>query len=342
MRLTAWGWGLVAALLLVPTWPIVAGLLTVWDLHAGVPPILLLYTVPLLLAAGWIGTVDRWAGIFAAYVILRGLPYPLLAFETVVAILAGLAIYAAARSLPAAADGRLQVALVLVGAFTVGVQVGERINLALGWWTPVGGAIGNPGYVGGFLAITGAIAPAAALPLFAVGLLATHSAAGLGAFLLALALRFRARGAAVLGLVGTGALLALRSWPPGLLARLIGWRLGLTHWWAAPVFGWGWAGWLKAGVVVDQHGAREWFAQAHNDWLQLLHDGGLVGLGLVLCWLWVHRPALGRSPWLPAVAAAGLNALWWFPFQIPAVALVALVALARAAREACPHPTPAC
>ena len=108
------------------------------------------------------------------------------------------------------------------------------------------------------------------------------------------------------------------------------WRVILDH----PVTGTGLGTFPLAYATYDREG--EWLGtlQAHNDYLQLISDTGLVGL-VLLVWLMAAalrhallpalRPSTGRAPWTTIALAAAVFAMLVhsvieFNFQIPAVA----------------------
>jgi len=115
------------------------------------------------------------------------------------------------------------------------------------------------------------------------------------------------------------------------------WRIIVDH----PLTGTGLGTFPWAYATYDREG--EWLGtlQAHNDYLQLISDTGLVGL-VLLAWLIVAlirrgflpalRPPEGRAPWTTiALAAAAfamlVHSVLEFNFQIPAVAaLFAVIA----------------
>jgi O-antigen ligase len=83
--------------------------------------------------------------------------------------------------------------------------------------------------------------------------------------------------------------------------------------------------------TLESQPGHVWYREAHNDYLQVLVETGLIGLALVA---WgVARVLVGarHEPWRLAALAAGLlHAAVDFPFQIPAIAvLFAVVAAAR-------------
>lgn len=329
---------LLAALLALPVWPILSVLAGWGGVSVSVPPLLLFYTLPLFVACVWIFTVDRFAGALGAYCLLRALPFPPLAFETTVALLAGLALYALARRIPALEGPILAQGIAAAGAWVAGYMLGEWAMRAAGLWTPAGGPIGNTNFVGAFLAVSAAVAPAVLLPLWVLGVAASQSVLAGAALATALLVRFRRTMWAwsVLLLV-PGVFLArgfdFSSWA----YRWHAWQWGLGAWWSSvpsALFGQRPGAWVRSGVLVGTSTHQEWFAQAHNEYLQLGLEGGLVALALVAGWAWTHRRAVWRDPWGPALVAIAIEAGGMFPFQVPAVALLCLLTMGLATREA--------
>jgi O-antigen ligase len=105
-----------------------------------------------------------------------------------------------------------------------------------------------------------------------------------------------------------------------------------------PLFGDGWNAFATAYPWYQTVWKTEWIGEAHNDYLQALIDGGLVGATLVaLVLAVVFRGALARAPRSPhdlgvlgALLGLAIHDLVDFNWQIPANAAtwVALAALA--------------
>ncbi len=127
-------------------------------------------------------------------------------------------------------------------------------------------------------------------------------------------------------------------------SRLDLWRDMLPMLKHFPVFGCGWNAFATAYPWYQTVWKTDWIGEAHNDYLQALLDGGLVGLLLVAGLLVVVlRGALARARRSPvelglfgALSGLALHELVDFNGQIPANAAtwVALAALAVAPREA--------
>jgi len=201
----------------------------------------------------------------------------------------------------------------------------------------------------------------AILPL--VGLLATQSRGGIGASAASAAvflalLRRRWQAWLVVALLALGGLLLvdldamLRGFETRGFNRLEGWRdmLDLVRFF--PVFGVGLNAFGPAFRPYQDIEPELWYGEAHNDYLQILFDTGVVGAGLFL--LLVARllvagaRRLGNDPLtagvLAGIAASAAHALVDFDWQIPAnaatfVALVGLALAGSCGSEAAPRPS---
>jgi O-antigen ligase len=198
----------------------------------------------------------------------------------------------------------------------------------------------------------------AVVMVIVAGLLASRSRGGVSSFALAalllpLASRHRWRTAlAVALLVGLG--LAWIGVSDVLTAfevrgvkgsRLDLWRDMLPMVPRFPLFGDGWNAFATAFPWYQTVWKTDWIGEAHNDYLQVLIDGGAVGAGLVAALLaMVLRGAIARAPRSPldlglfgALLGFALHGLVDFNGQIPANAAtwIALAALAvvRPARD---------
>lgn len=90
--------------------------------------------------------------------------------------------------------------------------------------------------------------------------------------------------------------------------------------------------------VPGEAAGLAWYREAHNDWLQVLVETGLVGLALALWATFAVLRAARADPWR-AAALAGLllHVLVEFDLQVPALATLA-VALAALSPHAGPSP----
>jgi O-antigen ligase len=193
----------------------------------------------------------------------------------------------------------------------------------------------------------------AVVMVIVAGLLASGSRGGVSAFavaalLLPLASRHR-RGTALgivllvgLGLawIGVSDILSAFEVRGVKGSRLELWRDMLPMVARFPVFGDGWNAFATAFPWYQTVWKTEWIGEAHNDYLQVLIDGGLLGAALVgALLLLVLRGALARAARSPtdlgllgALVGFGLHGLVDFNGQIPANAAtwIALAALAVA------------
>ena len=204
---------------------------------------------------------------------------------------------------------------------------------------------------------TAVVRGSAVVMVLVAGLLAAGSRGAVSAFLGSAVLlplaarRRRATALAVVALAGLGALwIGFGGVVSAFAARGIkGSRLDL---WLDilpmvprfPVLGAGWNAFATAYPWYRTLPGPDWIGEAHNDYLQALTDGGLVGAGLVLGLLAVVlREALARARTsaldlglLGALVGLALNALVDFSWQIPAHAATWASLAALATRP--PHP----
>jgi O-antigen ligase len=198
----------------------------------------------------------------------------------------------------------------------------------------------------------------AVVMVIVAGLLASGSRGGvssfaLAAFILPLASRHRRRTALgvflLIGLglawIGVGHIFSAFEVRGIQGSRLDLWRDMLPMVPRFPLFGDGWNAFATAFPWYQTVWKTDWIGEAHNDYLQVLIDGGAVGAGLVAALLvLVLRGALARAPRSPldlglfgALLGLALHGLVDFNGQIPANAAtwIALAALAveRPARD---------
>jgi O-antigen ligase len=195
--------------------------------------------------------------------------------------------------------------------------------------------------------------------LIVAGLLASKSRGGVSAFafatlLLPLASRRRRRtalaAALLVGLgvawIGLGDIVAAFAARGIRGSRLDLWRDMLPMVPRFPVFGVGWNAFATAYPWYQTVWKTDWIGEAHNDYLQVLLDGGLVGAALVAGLLAVvFRGALGRAGRSPldlgilgALLGFALHELVDFNGQIPANAATG-IALAALAVKPPPNPS---
>ena len=332
-------------------WPVLATLLVflpLWRIaNTGAQPVMPLFWGILAVLGVWIGQRDRYLGICALYLVIRGVVTPApLAFETVFAILAGMLLLLTARQTSERVRSWLIHLVVASGVIQLALSL-------LQWWAVpyvsawIAGSIGNPAYLSSYLAIAGAVAPGFLLPVFIGGVILTRSVGGAVALAAALAVRYRR--ARLWILFGSLGIVVLTAWRHSLspsnvwdaiYKRAAIWMIaGADQATSAIslVFGFGPGGWLRRFPLL-QYNSRfavsEIHGQAHNEFIQLAYEGGLVALVLLGLWIWSRRATLATSPILPAVVAAGVSALTIFPFQVAATAVLALTMLGFATQEA--------
>jgi O-antigen ligase len=191
----------------------------------------------------------------------------------------------------------------------------------------------------------------AVVMVIVAGLLASQSRGGVSAFALAalllpLASRRRRRTAIAVALlvglgvlwIGLGGVLSAFEVRGIQRSRLDLWRDMLPMVPRFPVFGVGWNAFATAYPWYQTIWKTEWIGEAHNDYLQVLLDGGIVGLALVTSLLAVFfRGALARAARSPldlgilgALLGFAIHGLVDFNGQIPANAATAIALAALA------------
>ncbi len=200
----------------------------------------------------------------------------------------------------------------------------------------------------------GRLLAVAASALIWLGLLLSHSRAGLAAALVGAAIvlvRFRAtRAARWAGALGAGVLLVLltveTAQAPGerflTLKDEIEDRAGRPAVWLAstglvrqrPLLGWGFGTFERAFPTVQSADIEVHYDHAHNDWLEWATEGGVVALvaaitllGVALRNTWrTTRETIGAATFSiscrAATAALAVHAAFDFSLRIPAVAVV--------------------
>jgi O-antigen ligase len=248
--------------------------------------------------------------------------------------------------------------LVLAAPLAIGFALEAASRLRAAWgrrrrgWLLLGEREGN------------AVARWTAVAMLVVaGLVASQSRGGVCAFALAalaLSLAARRRRRTALGVallvalgvawVGVGGVLSAFEVRGVRASRVDLWRDMLPMVPRFPVFGVGWNAFATAYPWYQTIWRTEWIGEAHNDYLQALLDGGVVGAALVAGLLVVAlRGALARAPRslvdlgvLGALLGFALHEVVDFNGQIPANAAtwIALAALAVAPVRDPTHPPP--
>lgn len=69
------------------------------------------------------------------------------------------------------------------------------------------------------------------------------------------------------------------------------------------------------------------FTNAHNEYVQVIFEFGLVGLGILALWVRDHFKQWKESPQAGSLASLAVTSAGMFPFRVPAIAVVALLLL---------------
>lgn len=314
-------------------------------------PLLLLLAGLLALAALWVLERDQWLGLLGLWVVARAaltLGPPML--ESALYLVGGLVVLCLVREAGVAAHRWIPTALAAAGGLQAAYAILQWVGyhpLAVGWaplaWQP-DGTLGNPNYLGAYLAATIAFAPWWALPWWAAGLVLSQSALAGIAAAAALVLRSPRRWVALPAAAALAAgVLAARGLDPAT------WWLRLATWDAllaamhgpALLLGYAPGSWAILGPrLAGGSGqlAGEGWAWAHCEPLQLLFEVGVLGLGLAAAAAWTHRRAILAGPAGAAAAAIGVLCLASFPLHMPAVGPTCAVILGLALRPAAGAP----
>lgn len=311
------------------------------------PTILLLATLLGVLAV-WVAQRDRWLGALLGWQVSHLLwqPNPVV-YETVETMSLGAFMLLAVRDLDATWKERLRAGLLVTAVLQVAWLTVQWIGYDWTWAgfgrfheTPLpAGTFGNKNYLAAFLAMVTPLAPVVLLPVFAIGLILTHSFLAIVAACAGLLLRWPDHRRWLWLACGIAIPLA---WM-GHIAPWATWHARWEVWMAAlsilTVKGWllgvGPGQWLIAYqyfAVSHQTAVEGYFAAAHNDLLQLLFESGLPALGLLGGWAWAHR-GLWRTAWGGSALAVLLLSLGFFPWHLVTTGMVALVVLGCATAE---------
>lgn len=316
------------------TWVRYGEQLTVWDSGFIGPPLWGLTILGILLVAiALVWPWNRLIGGFCCYAAVTALwskPYAISVaiWITLGGVLASQLSFVGTRTLRSVLVtlGLIQVAILVYQFFDGRLRLGE-------WDLPYPhGTYGNPRYLAMVLAIIAPMAPLVLIPVFAIGLFVTKSYIAIFAAAIALGVRYRTRWPVTVP-AALGAL-AVAYWLRGPSTDTFGSRLfieraTLLDWWQGGLgvhaVGYGLGAWLQRVYTTDFHG--ELYLAPYNDYLQVLHEMGLVGVGFLVAFFVVHRRWFRDEPALISVAVL---AVVWFPFHLAAVAVVALAVLGKA------------
>lgn len=313
----------------------------------GQVPVLVVTGCACLAICGLAWKEDPWLSLLAGYGVLRSF-WPGAAWDVGILLAVGVLLILAARELPA----RFLPALHAMVGTLVCIQVGFGIVQTVGYdplwlWdqqmpsgATVHGILGNSNYLGAFLAMAAGFLAWPLLLVAGVGILLSKSLLAGVAFAAAVMLRYRMAfwwTAPSCGVALVGLLLlrggSVESW----WYRLSIWGAGLGHWFStttSALVGWGPGAWERMGLVAQRPGtvSREWFKEAHNDYLQFGYEYGLIGLLLLAGWLTTWGPTITRSRYAPSVLALAIVAAAMFPFHLSPTAVLGATILGVATR----------
>src|SRR5438132_6467461 len=336
----------------LPPYPPADGV-NVWGMHV-------MWLVLLGVIAFVVGQRDRWLGLAVAVVGLtvfyRGAR---LDPTSSVMFAAGALLVTLLRLTPRAYHGRIAGALAAVGMFEIVYvahqMMGYDVLWANMWGIPTSaivqpiGTLGTVDGVGAYIAITAPLMPLWAVPAAIYVVWAGHSLSALLALAVGLVIPWviRPRGhwlaasLAGLGAVAFGSMAYLKGlMTPTVAGRFAIWKFGAAPAGSSdPVLGWGLGGWsthvpaLQVGQNFMPMGAGELWQQAHNEYLQLGAEMGVVGLLLLGLWLWEHRAMVLDRTWGPSVGALAVNCVGFFPMHTVSIALLGLIVVALASQD---------
>ncbi len=341
-------WPVVALLLGLPwvTWFSWWGYRTGGEAAREIP--LYLFTALALVGLGaWIARTEVALGAFVAFMALRAIgTHTALALATAHWIALGALLLLAVPRWPAAWLRRLRWAVVLSGALECAYVILQATGHDPLWspldgWKPVGpviphGTLDHPTLIAAMLAMLLPLAPLWLLPVYAAGLVVTHSLVATLAAIAGGAVRWRKElgligmsGVVIICLAATAWLFALKS-HDSAHERVFAWTTALREMdrsWPALLFGFGPGGWYRvvpAAQLAAQPGRTEVFYQAHNEYLQLFFEGGLVAMACLVGFAWRHRRALMVSG---SAVALGVICAGTFPLHVAPTAATALLVL---------------
>ncbi len=304
----------------------------------------------LLVLCVWIGHADLCLALFAGYVVVRVFPLTSpYAWEAAYVTVLGAFGLTVLSTIPARWIARCRGVLLAGGVCQVGygvvqwwgydpIWLGTALSQDPGYY--VRGTLGNSNYFGTYSAVLLLCSPVWLMPVFVVGLLLSKSVLAVMAIAIGLAVRYRqyvvSRVLVVAGLAGAVWYASLHRLS-SLEHRTDVWAYAIKDWLAHPVLGWGTGQWpfrIPVAQVTDDTISvhKEVFVQAHNEYLQVLYDGGLIGLVLVTVWCWAHR-GLWRGPSAGMMMGLAVLCVGTFPFHVGTTGLLALALLGVAMAE---------
>ncbi len=272
------------------------------------------------------------------------------AFEDASLLIGGILLMLWIREAPKRARNWIRWLLVAAGGFQAIYATGQSLGYDPIWtgWAPlqgvpwIHGTLGNPNYLGAYLAMTAPLAPVWLLPLWALGLLASKSVLAAAAAASSLFLMYRQHWKILLPLLAltAGGLLWYRtgnflSWVERIEVWGAGLKVLLGHWKSA-LFGFGPGSWYVLSPAVTRKFLdvrAELFVQMHNEYIQLFFEGGLIALFFLAAWCKRHWRAVFTRPFGPALVAVAIESFGFFPFHLATTAALACIVVGLATQE---------
>lgn len=261
----------------------------------------------------------------------------------------GAIMLAAMRKAPTSAHPTIKSVLVAIGTFELLYVLQQQFLKYDFFWGPWFGGqlseliqpLGTIGTVDGAAAYIAIIAPLMPPYLIPVALLAIwqgHSVSATLALAAGLLIKYRRRRAVMVALVACCLLVAyssafhksLNPWSQHSEGRAAIWGFALKDWAQTdPIVGYGLGGWaakIPAKQVKEQFSpTKELWREAHAEPLQWLCETGVIGLILLVMWLWTHRTMFKHPIWGPSLSALGVNSLVFFPLHVVQLSLLAVI-----------------
>jgi O-antigen ligase len=219
------------------------------------------------------------------------------------------------------------------------------------------GTLGTVDAASAYIAILAPLMPWWVLPIVLLAIWKGHAVSATISLAAGLGVKYRNNRFVAIPLVG---LLACVAWWSAfaksvnpLATHLTGrgaiWGFATGDWLRTdPLIGYGLGGWAQRipslQVAKQFSPTGELWREAHNEYLQWLVEAGVIGVILLGLWLWSQRAMFAHPVWGGSLAAAGVNALMFFPLHVVQIAMVVviLVGLATApTRVAHADPSPA-
>ena len=295
----------------------------------------------------WLMQWDKWAGLFVVYLAVRCVTYDVPSAYEVLVLSATGVIFLLVVQRAALPTETIVGWLTITGLWQVAYVVQQAFGMDVLWATGDlhamfrSGTLGNANFVGAYLAVIGAVASWGLLPLFVLGIVAAKSLTGAVALSVAALVRLRAPLAAWLLSGAAFGAWVLWDGAVSLQIRIMVWLQAIRQLeWSGWLIGNGLGTWSVLSPTMRRDprtagaaGIGELFAHAHNEYLQLLYEAGLIGLGLVLIWMVVQRRMFRHPVFGGGAVAVAVTALTMFPFHLAVLSATNLAVLGLAMRD---------